>query len=212
MKVRSYRHMNMKQRLYMRRYGHLVKARDLAKILGCSEESAYYWKRKYAQRDTRRARQASISLETAKRMYEHGALEPDVRYKFSGKDTTTKRWEQWQVNEIKSRAGKEPLKDIAASVGKSVNACRQKSRRLGINPVEHTVRNLALRLDMPVVTVAGWIQYESGKTAGFRLRHHREGRFVVIHRDDAEWLLDHIEVAWCGDFEDHPGKLWEFEG
>ena len=141
----------------------------------------------------------------------HGAAIPDIRLAYDRLEASQKDWEERQITDLKCRVGKEPLKEIARDLKRSQVATRYKAIREGLGVTMYTISRLAKMLQVPILTVEGWTRRSHGRSGAVRVRKYKEGRFTVIHKDDAEWLIEHKGQARRGEFEEHPGKLHEFK-
>jgi hypothetical protein len=201
------RRLSSRELWFIRNHGHRVRNEDLAEIIGRTATAARLLKAAYSTHTGA----PLISLETAKEIFMHGTLVSDIRLAYDRLDTAQKRWEERQIIDLKCMVGKKPIKDIARDLGKSQVATRYKAIRMGLGVTMFTISRLAKMLRVPVATVEGWTRAKSGRRGGYRVRRYIEGRFVMVHKEDAEWLLEHKELARRGEFEDHPGKLHEYE-
>jgi predicted transcriptional regulator len=198
--------------MLLKRYGHRIRARDIAEIIGCSLKAAEQMKSRHCRSRTG----SRLSLETAREIFTQlkqglPVSAVDIRLSYTRAITTGLRWEDWQLSELKGSIGRRPLKAIADDLGRNRESVYHKAQRLKLMPFKYTVSYIARKLMLTRDTVMAWLSPGSGRTKGYRLRWYVDGRFKLIHRADAEWLLDSRKRARGDDFLDHPGKLMEYD-
>lgn len=195
------------EKQFIEEYGHRVRARDLAIIMGRTFHAAKWLKRRYAPKKAGIRMSAQAAQLNLKRIKRCECEYTDLRFKYVRTDTAGLWWEEWQIAELRSDCCKKPLTTIARNIGKSFKATQKKAARLGLDPYAYSIRQLARRLLVPVSQIKDWTEDRSGYSTGHKVRWYRDHRRIMIHKDDAEWLLEHRDLARSGDFPDHPGKL-----
>lgn len=212
MSKRNYRRLTPGEKRFLKRYGHRIRIRDLAKIMNLSFHAAERMKSRYCHR----SKGSRISLTTAKLNLQRCLWRlpgyPDLVMRTQPQPMSADRWEDWQLAHLRCTIGKEPLAFIGKHLGKSRWAVYRKAREIGLHLSDHRIGRIARRLKVLQADVVRWISPGSGDGTGFKVRWYRDGRYKIIHRDDAEWLLANPQKARAGCFPDHPGKLsMEFE-
>lgn len=211
MRKRTHKRLKPYEKRFLRRYGARVRSRDLAEILERGLGAIEDLKRRYCPGRNGVRMSKSAARRTLDQLKRNGPAFVDLRLKHCDVNTAGNRWEEWQVVELRCLIGEKSLEIIARRLGKTYSAIYFKCRRLKLKPFAYTVTRVARALLLPESTVISWTKEYSGQETGYKVRWYREGRFQIIYRDDAEWLIDNRDRARSGDFPDHPGRLMELE-
>ena len=144
---------------------------------------------------------AREAVKEAWRRYQAGLqISSNLRYwsQDSGSRTASHRRE-WTLGDdetLREFVGREPIRDIAKRLRRTVPAVKDRLWTLGIRhkTVENTCGKLAAKLKIAQTAINAYCHGNKP-----RLRSWLEGRWRVVHVDDAEWLLEHYryyETPW----------------
>lgn len=177
-------------RRFIKHIGNKATQKDLHIVTGVSQKTI---RAIIGPRDPGRPR---YNVDDLKFMFNAWPTTPGIKPRNAAKSDSHDPWTGMQEDQLRKLIGTCPLAIIASDVGRSVESCRKKLRRLNIDLIS-PVAKLADAIKKPPLWIRNRI--EAGQ-----LRSYEENGRLYVHRDDAIWMI----YCWRGnnDFPKHPGK------